>query len=240
MTADLRAVETPAWLAGDDATLRDEWADCKPFIDICRGLGRRASDVMARARALGLPSRTEPEPGWLVREAYGRGGIDTSLDVIRRLGIDAKAAVASSPLGLTTIQTDGAFWEPAERGREAFTVPVWAPGGRISDLLAVSAEGDRWWSRTGLADAVLDEGAISRARITGKALYVFAGPLEWVHWCRGGAVILDWSTHLPFYFAGIERIVCTDAALSRRLGDTLRRQARPPKIRALEYDARTA
>lgn len=175
---------------------------------------------------------------WLNEEAYdlSENTVD-HIDILRDLGIDAAAVIKSCPLGLTRCRLSGEFWEPSEKGVEALTVPVFSADGVMVDLLAMSIDNAQCWRRTGFADDVLCEGAIQRASITGKPLFVYSSLLEWVRFCRNGAVVIDWRTYLPLYFSGIDRIVCTNPRTSAMLRDKLRQQARMPKIVVTECNA---
>ena len=146
---------------------------------------------------------------------------------IRSLGIpDDLLYGGPSYVGVTRADlSDETTYQPLDAGVPVLVVPVGIQGESgwdvIVDLVAFRARDPAtWWHRTGNG-VLLNPEALRRAEHFDDLLPVWSSPLSWLRSGGQGVVVLEWSAHLPFWFAGVNALACEDHALARRLEASL-------------------
>jgi hypothetical protein len=134
--------------------------------------------------------------------------------------------------GADFIVFSGLTYEPSfEQGEAAAIMPASDEEGLI-DLVACRLRDRRIATRRRNARA-LGEHWIEVALFHHLALPLFADPLRWLANDMRGVVILDWS-QIGFVLDGLDAVVCDSPSLAKRVHDTTRRMARPPRLRFIQ------
>lgn len=151
--------------------------------------------------------------------AYARNRTTAATDRMVALGIP-RDLCGELALGVARIEHHDRYWEPAETGPGAITLPVWVANDAI-DILAIDA-GDtaKWLRRTDIATTT-DPLEIDRAIHFAEPLHVHATPLDWLRAGGRGVAVLDWNS-ASFMLSGVRRFICHDRDTAKRLDRALR------------------
>jgi hypothetical protein len=117
------------------------------------------------------------------------------------------------------------YYQPGEPGRPYYVCPIGSHASGIwqflDDLCAWSpSQPNCWFMRTGNG-FMLNPDEPERCRIHQEPIELHATPLDWLRAGGRGAVILDWSVHLPIYFRGVRNIICDSIDLAGRVHSAL-------------------
>jgi len=162
---------------------------------------------------------------------------------IRSLGVpDDLLYSGPSHVGVARADlSDEATYQPLDAGAPVLVVPVGIQSESgwdvIVDLVAFRARDPaKWWGRTGNGVLLNPEG-LRRAEHFNELLPVWSSPLSWLRSGGQGVVVLEWSAHLPFWFAGVNALACEDHALARRLESALQASAvKAPDVRVIRTE----
>jgi hypothetical protein len=108
----------------------------------------------------------------------------------------------------------------------------------IIDLVGTNPRKPHRWRLWHDTAPVLDVEAIERAVHYDEPLTLFGTPWAWLTSGAEGACVLDWRSHIPFWLAGVSRVLADDEETAKRLAAAI--SSPPVKIEIRVMGARHA
>ena len=140
--------------------------------------------------------------------------------------------------GIDFVEFSRAFYQPHRPDGDVALIEPVVDSGELIDLVACRIPDRRTATRQGIARA-LGEDWIGFCVEDGGRLVLLSDPVSWIMLRRQGAVILDW-TRTEFILDGVASVLCDSRALARRVHDTTRRMAWPPRLQFSQRSTRHA
>jgi hypothetical protein len=132
-----------------------------------------------------------------------------------------------STWGVAFVDIDANHYAPADGGKPAIILPLFADG-ELLDLIATGIATRSTRTRCGVA-TTLGREWLDHARDTETAARLFGDPIEWLrNGCRG-AVVVDWRA-ARHELADLPGIACEGELLAKRVERALKQPAHLPQL----------